>query len=175
MILGGEDPLEKGMATHSSIWENTRQFHGPRSLVGYSPWGRKELDTTQQLNTLNFYQYYHWGNEQAIPLYYCSIHTRTYSPVNTRFSLKGKARKKLHKQFRGHPLELGAPAARFSAHPCPTASLPVAAARAARPYRRLHLLGRPRGPLPAVPVVPGPRRGRAVHHRRQHGPHLLLG
>ena len=37
--LGREAPLEKGMADHSSIlaW---------RSLVGYSPWGRKQLDTT---------------------------------------------------------------------------------------------------------------------------------
>ena len=25
------------------------EFHGQRSLVGYSPWGHKELDTTQQL------------------------------------------------------------------------------------------------------------------------------
>ena len=24
---------------------------GQRSLAGYSPWGRKELDTTEQLNT----------------------------------------------------------------------------------------------------------------------------
>ena len=24
--------------------------HGPRSLVGYSPWGRKELDTTERLH-----------------------------------------------------------------------------------------------------------------------------
>ena len=24
--------------------------HGPRSLVGYSPWGRKESDTTEQLH-----------------------------------------------------------------------------------------------------------------------------
>ena len=41
--LGQEDPLEKGMATHSNIlaWE------GQRSLVGYSLWGRKELDTTE--------------------------------------------------------------------------------------------------------------------------------
>ena len=33
--LGQEDPLEKEMATHSSIlgWE----FHGQRSLTGYSP------------------------------------------------------------------------------------------------------------------------------------------
>ena len=42
--LGGEDPLEKGMATHSSILPG--EFHGQRSLEGYSPWGLKELDTT---------------------------------------------------------------------------------------------------------------------------------
>ena len=35
------------MATQSSIlaWE----IHGQRSLAGYSPWGRKELDTTERL------------------------------------------------------------------------------------------------------------------------------
>ena len=42
--LGREDPLEKGMATHSSILPG--KFHGQRRLVGYSPWGHKELDTT---------------------------------------------------------------------------------------------------------------------------------
>ena len=26
------------------------KFHGQRSLVGYSPWGRKESDTTEQLH-----------------------------------------------------------------------------------------------------------------------------
>jgi len=25
------------------------EFHGQKSLEGYSPWGRKELDTTEQL------------------------------------------------------------------------------------------------------------------------------
>ena len=38
--LGREDPLEKEMATDSSILENS---HGQRSLVGYSPYGGKEL------------------------------------------------------------------------------------------------------------------------------------
>ena len=35
LIPGSEDPVEKGMATHSSIlaWEN----HGQWSLAGYSP------------------------------------------------------------------------------------------------------------------------------------------
>ena len=41
--LGWEDPLEKEMATHSSIV--TGKSHGQRSLAGYSPWGPKGLDT----------------------------------------------------------------------------------------------------------------------------------
>ena len=42
--LGWEDLLEKGIATHSSIL--AREFHGQRSLAGYSPWSHKESDTT---------------------------------------------------------------------------------------------------------------------------------
>ena len=30
------------------------KFHGGRSLVGYSPWGRKELDMTEWLHFLSF-------------------------------------------------------------------------------------------------------------------------
>ena len=30
------------------------KFHGWRSLVGYSPWGHKESDTTKQLHFLSF-------------------------------------------------------------------------------------------------------------------------
>ena len=39
--------LEKAMAPHSSTlaWK----IHGQRSLVGSSPWGRKESDTTERL------------------------------------------------------------------------------------------------------------------------------
>ena len=43
--LGREDPLEKEMATTPVLLPG--KFHGPRSLVGCSPWGRKELDTTE--------------------------------------------------------------------------------------------------------------------------------
>ena len=35
------------MATHSNIL--AREFHGQRSLLGYSPWGLKESDRTEQL------------------------------------------------------------------------------------------------------------------------------
>ena len=45
--LRREDPLKKGMASHSRILPG--EFHGQRSLGGYSPWGPKELDTTGQL------------------------------------------------------------------------------------------------------------------------------
>ena len=47
--LGWEDPLEKGMSTHSSILAG--ESHGQRSLEGYSPWGCKELDMTERLST----------------------------------------------------------------------------------------------------------------------------
>ena len=45
--LGWEDPLE---------WQPSPVFlpgklHGQRSLVGYSPWGRKESEKTEQLST----------------------------------------------------------------------------------------------------------------------------
>ena len=43
--LDRENLLEKEMATHSSILAG--ESHGWRSLVGYSPQGRKELDTTE--------------------------------------------------------------------------------------------------------------------------------
>ena len=39
LSLGQEDPLEKGKATHSSIL--------PKNSMAYSPWGHKELDTTE--------------------------------------------------------------------------------------------------------------------------------
>ena len=46
--LGWGDPLEKGTVTYSSIlaW----RIHGQRSLVGYSLWGCKELNMTEQIS-----------------------------------------------------------------------------------------------------------------------------
>ena len=44
----GEDSLKKEMETHTSVFL-PGESHGQRSLVGYSPWGRKESDTTEQL------------------------------------------------------------------------------------------------------------------------------
>ena len=44
--LGWKDPLKKGIATHSSTvaWRIPQ-----RSLVGYSPWGRKDSDMSERL------------------------------------------------------------------------------------------------------------------------------
>ena len=45
--LGREDPLEKAMAIHSSTlaWK----IPWTAKPIGYSPWGRKESDTAEQL------------------------------------------------------------------------------------------------------------------------------
>ena len=43
--LGQEDSLENGMATTTVLLAG--ESHGQRSLVGYSPWAHKELDTAE--------------------------------------------------------------------------------------------------------------------------------
>ena len=45
--LGWEDPLEKEMAPTPVLLPG--KSHG-RTLVGHSPWGHKELDTTERLH-----------------------------------------------------------------------------------------------------------------------------
>ena len=54
--LGQKNPLEKGMATHFSTLPG--EFHGQRSLVGYSPGDRRESDMIDRVTlTLNTYRY----------------------------------------------------------------------------------------------------------------------
>ena len=48
-----EDPLGKGMTTHSRQASLPGEFHRQRSLAGYSPWHRKDSDMTKRL-TLTF-------------------------------------------------------------------------------------------------------------------------
>ena len=45
--LGWEVPLEEEMAAHSVFVPE--KSHGQRSLVDYSPWGRKGSDTTEHM------------------------------------------------------------------------------------------------------------------------------
>ena len=47
LILGSENPLKKGIETTPGFLPG--ESHGQKGLVGYSPWGHKELDTTEQL------------------------------------------------------------------------------------------------------------------------------
>ena len=47
--LGGEDPLEEGMATHSTFLPG--EHHGQRRLVGYSPQGKKSWTQLKRLST----------------------------------------------------------------------------------------------------------------------------
>ena len=48
--LGWEDPLKEGMATHSNMLAWRIPWIEERGGL-YSSWGRKELDTTEQLST----------------------------------------------------------------------------------------------------------------------------
>ena len=47
-FLGREDPLEKERQSTPALLPG--KSHGWRSLIGYSPWGRKESDKTEQLH-----------------------------------------------------------------------------------------------------------------------------
>ena len=54
---GGEDPLEKGMATHSSTLARRIPWTEEPSEL-YSPWGCKESDMTEQLTLSLSRSYY---------------------------------------------------------------------------------------------------------------------
>ena len=66
------------MATHSSKYsclENPMD----RSLVGYSPWGHKESDTTEQLTHTHWYKYRH-------PLNFALVHLAfTKKEITSRY------------------------------------------------------------------------------------------
>ena len=59
--LGWEDPLEAGMAIHSSIlaWRIPQE---QRSLAGYSLRGGEESDTTERLSTA---QHFYFAGEET--------------------------------------------------------------------------------------------------------------
>ena len=57
-FLGWEDSLEEGMATHYNIF--AWRIPWTEEPIGYSPWGCKELDTTERLSTQ------HTGEEEGI-------------------------------------------------------------------------------------------------------------
>ena len=60
---------EKAMAPHSSTLAG--KSHGWRSLVGCSPWGREESDTTERLHfQFSLFTFMHWRRKwQPIPVF----------------------------------------------------------------------------------------------------------
>ena len=52
--LGQEDPLGEGDGNPLGCFL-PGEFHGQRSLAGYSPWGRKESDTTEHAHTCTYF------------------------------------------------------------------------------------------------------------------------
>ena len=70
--LGWEDPLEEGMATHSSIlaWR----------IPWTSPWGHKELDMTEQLSLSLFFNF-KATNVRKEPSHMTILHTKIYSGI----------------------------------------------------------------------------------------------
>ena len=66
-IPGMERSLEKEMATHSVLLPG--KFHGLRSLVGYSPWGRKESDRTERLHFYFSFKLNTFPISQKVTLY----------------------------------------------------------------------------------------------------------
>ena len=57
LILCWENPLEEEMGTHSSI--HAWKIPWTEKSAGYSPWGLKEWERTEQLSTAHCY---HKGN-----------------------------------------------------------------------------------------------------------------
>ena len=72
--------LEKEMATHSSIL--TGEFHGQKSLTGYSPWCCKKSDTTERPSLTHMYN----CHILYILLLYNYILLRKYL-VNSQYSI----------------------------------------------------------------------------------------
>ena len=63
----------------SRKWQPTPVFspgksHGQRSLAGYSPWGCKESDMTQRLNSINKIKNLNYINTCQITLTICLVH-----------------------------------------------------------------------------------------------------
>ena len=67
----------QGNSLQCSCLENP---HGQRSLEGYSPWGHKELDTTEQLM-------------------HAHTHTHTHTHARTKLSVKSLHRNRSHPKF----------------------------------------------------------------------------
>ena len=65
LVPGLGNPLKKGMATHSVFFPE--KSHRQRSLEGYTPWGHKGSDMTEQLTLSHFTSVSSEGRCNRIP------------------------------------------------------------------------------------------------------------
>ena len=93
-VLGGENPLQEEMATHSSILAGkilwTEEYHGQRSAMGYSPWSHKESVSTHSLT--------HSLNKN---IWRKKTHTHTKNTIWTNNSKKGTWARRPQAKSRG--------------------------------------------------------------------------
>ena len=86
----GPDPWARKIPWRRA-WQSTsaflpRESHGQRSLVGYSPWGHKELAMTKAISTA-----LHMNSEKGTMLFLWY----SYKTVPTEFTHEGHSVKKL--------------------------------------------------------------------------------
>ena len=67
------------------------EFHGQRSLAGYRPWGRKELDTTEQLTTHTHTPFISVNMKRNMPCKSCEM--SLHGNYSLRHSLSGSSEK----------------------------------------------------------------------------------
>ena len=79
------------MATHSSTLAG--KSHGWRSLVGYSPWGRKESDTTERLHFISLHSHFMGGVKWSISCHVSKDVTSTCDLGLPRCEFLGRAGK----------------------------------------------------------------------------------
>ena len=93
--LGWEDPLEKGRSPGGGKWIPTPvfwpgEFHGQRSVAGYSSWGIKESDKTEQLSLTHSFKFRfnknisnlrdkHVSLAQEVPVIIHFLHSSTHT------------------------------------------------------------------------------------------------
>ena len=74
--LGWETPLEKGLAIYSTVFL-PGEFHGQRSLAGYSLWGCKELNLTESHTHTHTHTLQSVGSQRVEPDWVTHTHTHT--------------------------------------------------------------------------------------------------
>ena len=82
-VLGRLPGGGHGYPLQYSCLENS---HGWRSLAGYSPWGRKELDTTEKLSVPTCtHTHVHWWTLRLFPcIGYCKYAAKSFLWINSQ-------------------------------------------------------------------------------------------